>query len=220
MRPYVIRQGDDVPRLARRFGFDADAVWNHPNNADLRERRSSPRVLAPGDVLFIPSPEEEPAGTVSTSSTHRFRGSPAMVPIRVAVHQFGEAICNERCEVLVTDPPLEATTGGDGVLSVEVPHHCDEVVVHFPDRGFKLALRVGHLDPIDTDSGITARLENLGYLLPHDLLATGHSDLNTPEIRDRIRRRGVMAFQRSQNLEPSGELDDATRQALVREHGA
>ena len=220
MRPYVIRQGDHVERIARRFGFDADAIWNHADNAELRRRRGSPHVLAPGDVLFIPSPALRRAGDIRARATHRFRGARATVPVKVVVHLLGEPLRHERCELMISDPPEEATTDGEAVLSVDVPHDREEVVVHFPERGFRMRLRVGHLDPIDTEAGITARLENLGYLLPHELVATGHSDLNTPGIRQRIRRRGSGAFQRSQDIEPTGELDQATREALEREHGA
>ena len=40
MRPYVIRQGDYITKLAHQRGFDADAIWNDPKNQSLRERRT------------------------------------------------------------------------------------------------------------------------------------------------------------------------------------
>ena len=54
-RPYVVTQGDHLTSLASRFGFDADDVWGHPKNEELRASRGGDRhVLLPGDVLYIP----------------------------------------------------------------------------------------------------------------------------------------------------------------------
>ena len=30
-------------------GLDAQAIWDHPNNADIKQRRGDPNILAPGD---------------------------------------------------------------------------------------------------------------------------------------------------------------------------
>jgi hypothetical protein len=57
VQPYVIRQGDYLALLAYKFGFDADAVWNDPKNADLRKIRSDPNMLWPTDV---PAPSQPP----------------------------------------------------------------------------------------------------------------------------------------------------------------
>ena len=209
-----------MARLAQRFGFDADEVWNDESNRELREQRESPNVLAPGDVLHIPEESERSGAGLSKGASNRYRGTLASTSVRVVVHRLGEVLRSEPCEVLIGDPPQQTTTDGDGVLAIDVPQHLEEVMVRFPDRGFQMALRLGHLDPLDTESGVIGRLENLGYLLPRQLLEGGHADLNTPAIRERRLRRAVEAFQRSRDLEPTGEVDDATREALREEHGA
>ncbi|MFT3765690.1 MAG: hypothetical protein QM820_09265 [Minicystis sp.] len=56
LRPYVVRQGDYLTRLAHRFGFDAEEVWNDPKNAEIKKLRSSMEVLAPGDIVYLPEP--------------------------------------------------------------------------------------------------------------------------------------------------------------------
>lgn len=40
MEPRVIRQGDYLLQLAHAFGFDADAVWNDPQNEGIRRLRA------------------------------------------------------------------------------------------------------------------------------------------------------------------------------------
>jgi hypothetical protein len=51
MQPYVVRENDFLLKIAFEFGFDADSVWNAPNNDDLRRLRPNPNQLFPGDVL-------------------------------------------------------------------------------------------------------------------------------------------------------------------------
>ncbi len=55
MKPYVIRQGDYLRKLAHALGFDADGVWSHPKNADVKKQRD-PNLLHPGDILYVPNP--------------------------------------------------------------------------------------------------------------------------------------------------------------------
>ena len=35
MKPYVVKQGDYLNKLAHRLCFDAEKVWNDPANAEL-----------------------------------------------------------------------------------------------------------------------------------------------------------------------------------------
>src|SRR5688500_6803666 len=57
MIPYVVRPGDYLTRIASRRRFDAEQVWQHPQNAELRRRRPNPEVLAAGDILYVPDTE-------------------------------------------------------------------------------------------------------------------------------------------------------------------
>ncbi len=53
MKPYVVRAGDYLEKIAHALRFDAADVWNHPKNKTLRETRK-PNVLNPGDILYVP----------------------------------------------------------------------------------------------------------------------------------------------------------------------
>jgi hypothetical protein len=52
---YVVQAGDWLAKIAREHGTTVLAIWNHPENAGHRDRRASPDILYPGDVLRIDS---------------------------------------------------------------------------------------------------------------------------------------------------------------------
>jgi hypothetical protein len=40
LQPYIVRQGDTMTCLAMKRGFDAEEIWNHVKNREIRELRS------------------------------------------------------------------------------------------------------------------------------------------------------------------------------------
>ena len=69
----IVAQGDTLSSLASRFGYlSYEPVWNHAENAPLRERRDDPHALLPEDAVRIPAVKpltfEE-----STGSEHTYR---------------------------------------------------------------------------------------------------------------------------------------------------
>jgi hypothetical protein len=50
---YVVQAGDCLAKIAREHGTTVLAIWNHPENGGHRDRRASPDILYPGDVLRI-----------------------------------------------------------------------------------------------------------------------------------------------------------------------
>lgn len=70
-------------------------------------------------------------------------------------------------------------------------------------------VRVGDMDPDTEISGLRKRLENLG-LYPR----------NMPESADReeLLHLALIGFQQKMGLDLTGEIDEATRDALKREH--
>jgi hypothetical protein len=54
-----VRQGECLASIAARHGLpSAEALFDHPDNAELKRRRKHPGVLSPGDVVKVP--EREP----------------------------------------------------------------------------------------------------------------------------------------------------------------
>ena len=58
--PHVVRQGEYLSRLAHRLGFDAESVWDHPDNAELKQARAHADQLLAGDLLWLPRQAPEP----------------------------------------------------------------------------------------------------------------------------------------------------------------
>src|SRR4051812_21451021 len=92
MRPYVIRQGDYLTRLAHTMGFDPVSVWNDDENRVLRERRPNPDILTPGDILHVPdAPTLEPL-KLSAGGTNKFKAKVPKVKVSVAFQHEGEPL--------------------------------------------------------------------------------------------------------------------------------
>src|SRR5690348_17009911 len=81
MKPYVIRQGDHLQKLALRMGFDPDATWNHPENRALREKRD-PNLLHPGDVIQVPDAASQGL-TLRQGTTNSYTARVPRVQVRV-----------------------------------------------------------------------------------------------------------------------------------------
>jgi N-acetylmuramoyl-L-alanine amidase len=55
---HIVQEGEHLSSIAKRFGFrNFETIWEHPNNAELRQLREDAHVLNPGDALFIPDRE-------------------------------------------------------------------------------------------------------------------------------------------------------------------
>ncbi|MFT3767398.1 MAG: peptidoglycan-binding domain-containing protein [Minicystis sp.] len=215
MRPYVVRQGDYLLKLAFARGFDADEVWNDPKNADLKALRKDHRLLAPGDVVYVPEKEAEEL-PIQKGTTNRYVAKVPKVTLDLRFHDGDSPFANESYEVRGLGSPLQGTTDGEGRVSVKVPVHVAEVQVVFPDRRVAFPVRVGHLDPIEEPTGVRQRLQHLGFYEAAQADAPDWADLDAVE-RD---RRAVTAFQTRHGLPSSGDMDDETRAALQKAHGA
>lgn len=230
MRPYLVRQGDYMTKLALRFGFDALAVWASPRNRALREKRRSPELLAPGDIVYLPDSRREGL-PLQSAVTNRYRARVPTVRLRVALRTPAEALANEPFVVEGLHGPLlalgggaqkpalgrcsiryEGASDGEGVATFEVPITIDRVWLSLPGRGLRIQVRPGHLDPENEPSGLRQRLVHLGFLSP------GVEQL-TEEERSALIADALLRFQRSRGLQPTGLADDATVNELRRAHG-
>lgn len=211
MGDHTVRQGDCIESIAYAHGLDWQKVWEHAKNAELRELRKVHTALAPGDVVFVPDKvvrEEECA----TGQRHTFRGKgiPSRLRVRFLDHlgapraaRYVLVLDGERTEGTLDDgwvdePMMPNVTRG----SIELRYEEDgeERVVEHP-------LDLGHLDPLDTTSGVQSRLYNLGFY-------HGPIDGRDGEALELA----VLEFQLAYDLPPLGVLDDDTRAAIGRAH--
>jgi len=159
-RPYIVRQGDYLAKLADRMGFDADEVWAHAKNQGLKDAGRTPEMLCPGDVLHVP--EASCPLPVALGGHNLYAGEIRTVHIAVRFQDEGRPLANERYLLAGAGEIIEGTTKDDGLVECDVPTTCAEVQVSFSAKGLTYFVKVGHLDPPETDSGLAQRLQNLG----------------------------------------------------------
>lgn len=212
MKPYVIKHGDYLLKVAHLLGFDADEVWNA--NAELKALRKDPSLLKAGDVLFVPD-ELKPKLRLNKEETNAFVARVPAVKLALHVAEEGEPLKNEKYVIEGLGDESERVTDGEGKLELTVPVHVREVIVRFVKTGKRMKLAVGELDPPDTPSGARMRLTSLGF---YGAKLTGKDQYVVHD--EEALAQAVRAFQASKDLPVTGELDAATRDALVAEHGS
>jgi hypothetical protein len=208
MRPYVVRAGDYLAKLAGAQGFDPDEVWNHPKNAALKRARGDGNILCTADVLFIPEPDRK-GSPLKNGTENLYVARVPRIEVKLALRQGGKPLVGEACLVHGVDPPNEAVTDGEGILTVSVPATMRMVQVELKRLSVVRSFSIGHLDPIEEASGVRQRLKNLGHG------GRDEAHLEDPENL----ARAIERFQKAQGLTPTGELDAATRDALEKAHG-
>jgi hypothetical protein len=206
---YQVRQGDSVESIAVENGHFWQTLWDHAENAPLRQRRQDPHILYPGDEVFVPAlhPKEE---ACATDKRHTFvrRGVPSR--LRVVILEDGQPHADERYVLVIDGHSYEGTTGADGSVEQPIPPQAKsgKLILSPGQRERIYTLQLGGLDPLTEISGLQGRLRNLGYLTGPITGEVG------PETTAAIER-----FQRRNGLTVTGEPDAATRERLQQRYG-
>lgn len=210
---HTVAAGESIYAIAQQHGFVSwKAIYDHSENAALRERRPDPHVLHPGDVLVIPP--ECPGGTPVglnqiTRLTLRKRG---FQPLRLRMTEADGSHLEDQPFTLRWEGGEASGETRDGEVRAEVPADAAEVTLVLGDE--ELTLLVGALNPAAGEvddawvTGAQARLSNLGY-------ATGPVDGDLGEVTEEA----IRDFQTDCGLEVTGQLDEATRDELILRHG-
>lgn len=215
MKPYVIKKGDYLTKLAFEKGFDKDTVWSDPKNKDLRDKRSDPDTLRPGDVIFVPDKNPK-SSTLTREQSHSLSATIPKIPLRVTLSVGAQPLKDTSVVIKGMGEDQELRTDGSGVLSLEPPLDVRTVKVEIPDKRRSIKLELAGMDPGEEPSGARMRLQNLGYLgktfepgaspyVKHDKDALGAA---------------LQRFQGEQGLEPTGKLDDETMKTLKDVYGS
>lgn len=186
-------------------------VWNHPKNADLRQRRENPNVLYPGEVLFIPD-TPSPSRDISAGTLNSYT---AEVPLtQLSLKGPPRAVY----VVSGFEPSLEGTSGDDGLIAFEVPVTQKELTVTYPELGIAYPIRVAHLNPVEEPSGLHARLDNLGYgRSPMADLVDMMMGLADPD--EHRYQRAIEQFRMDHKPAEEGDSDKSLRDKLRALHG-
>jgi hypothetical protein len=242
MPTHIVKQGDCITSIAKSYGFFWETIWNHGDNAQLKQDRGDPNVLNPGDKVVIPDKQkkEESRGT---EARHKFilKGEPAKLRLRLTRDKKkepkpgqksapdGEAVAEEpdyepyKPEVeprantpfsLEIDGKLvkEGSTDGDGRIEISLPPNA---------RGGKLILHRGK--PEEETIPLA-----LGHLDPIDITTGVRKRLKnlgffcaetgdevTPDLESALHK-----FQEANGLTANGKIDDPTKNKLKEIHGS
>ncbi|KYG08869.1 hypothetical protein BE21_21140 [Sorangium cellulosum] len=208
---HVVRSGDCIESVAAEVGCAWRDLWNYPRNQALRERRSSPSLLKPGDVVHIPEQLRPSPLRLRPGGTHRFRCELLRTTLRVRlVRRDAEgvrAIAGVPYRLVVGMTSIDGTTTADGHVEAEVPVNARYARLELSpgtSDAHLVDLDIGHLDPVDDGDGVLQRLHNLGLLRGSP---TGEA------LTD-----AVATFQREHGLTSDGVLTDETVAQLREVH--
>ncbi len=208
-RPHIVRPGEHLGAIAYRAGVPEDEIWNAPENARLKEARPGGHMLVAGDLLHVKeTPPPSPISLRVGGDTTVVATIPK-VKVRAVLVKQGKPLAGEPWHLEARGEKASGVTKADGAIELEVRVTTRDATIVLEKTGGRRTLSVGGLDPADTPSGCAHRLANLG-------LYRGKATTRfTDALRDALKK-----FQRAQKLTETGELDEVTRDALVKAHGS
>jgi len=204
---HIVKQSECIESIAFEKGFFWETVWNHAQNAELKQQRKDPNILQPGDEIFIPEKEVKQEDC-ATEQKHRFlkKGIPAMLCLRLLDND--EPRADESYTLEVDGEIFSGTTDAEGRVKHSIAPSAKQAKLIVGENKDQYTLDLGCLDPVTETVGVQARLNNLGF-------NCGEVDgMAGPETKT-----AICQFQRKYGLTESGEADSATRDKLVEVHG-
>ena len=197
--------------IAQKLGLFWQTLWDDLNNAELKNKRKDPNVLLPGDVVFIPTKRlKEKSG--QTEQRHRFRlkGVPSKLKIQL-LDEEDEARGNVEYVIDIDGQLYRGLTNADGWIRRPIAPDAKRAKLTVIEDGEEeeYQLNLGHLDPIDQDSGVQQRLSNLGFDCGAEEGQVG------PQTQAALKD-----FQKKHGLEETGTADEATRTELQKVYGS
>lgn len=213
-KPYVIRQGDTILKLALMFDVSIEDIRDHAKNIKLREDLTS-NMLPVGEIVFIPRPRP-PSLNVNPQASNKFMGKVPTQSISIVFENAEGALANEAYKLYgLSEEPTEGTLDDDGKLTIECPVFVDKLRIVFEKRFVEHAIWVGHLEPVRQEAGVQARMLHLGYL------PVGQRVGDPFSFADREAQAAtVRVFQDAFGLSQTGFADEPTRKKLTDKHGA
>jgi hypothetical protein len=223
---HVVKQGETLSSIAAQHGFaNFHTIFDRPENAELRQKRSNAHALFPGDEVFIPDREPR-TESIPTGQRSIFEADVPKLFMRLRIRNLNDEKLPPDKLVLFGDKDFARQErlfpDGDGIIEKEIAPTVELAQVTFTGDGGEIItmhLEVGSLDPVNTLSGQRARLNNLGFY-------AGYKQFDTKQFRW-----GAEEFKKDKGLNPvavkesdidfiQGVKDPAFRSRLEKEHGS
>jgi len=207
---HIVMQGECFSSIAKEYGFLEQTLWNHAANAALKNKRKNPNVLLPGDVVTIPdrvSGEE----SASTEQKHVFKAKDERVKLQLRMLRDSKPRAGIKFTLVVDGRVIESATDGDGWIREKIFAAAKTgklILLPGTDGEEQYELLLGNLDPVEEESGIIGRLQNLGYFIALE------------QTEDPALELALEKFQVKNNLEKTGRADATTREKLKQMHGS
>lgn len=209
---YSVKQGDCLSSIAAKFRMEWKTIWNHPENARLKDKRKSPNILFPGDGIFVPK-SEAPHLACRTGRFNAFVVKQDKPKLAVQlVDEENKPRADLDYVLVIEGARIAGVTDDEGwVRRTIAPELTEaELVVEVDGVEERYQLQIGHLNPTETSTGIQQRLNNLGF-------DCGEID---GEIGP-VTKEAVWEFQRIHDgLDETGILDDATISRIIDDFGS
>jgi hypothetical protein len=205
---YTVKHGDHISSIAEEFKFrDYKNIWDDGSNASLKQLRSNPDVLNPGDTINIPDKKKREE-SCATGKTHVFEVRLINPRLRIRfLNVDGDPRTEKDVDVDVESKVERVKTDGGGIATRhKVPRNAHQGKVLIETDGFQIG--IGALDDVDSPKGQQARLLNLGYY-------RGTMD----SVDEMEFRSAVEEFQCDRQLKVTGVCDAETQAQLKSEHG-
>lgn len=210
---HTVKQGDHLSKVVLQYGFsDYRVIWDHSENATLKQQRQNPNVLFPGDRLYIPDKQEK-TESGATEQRHRFRLTLQPLKLRIVIKDLNDQpMANTRCQLHIEGEIYKLTTDSQGLIEQEIPRLAErgKLTIQDPENAMdmEVSIQIGHLDPVEEISGQIARLNNLGY-------KAGKLESSDPEQL----RSAIEEFQCDHGLAVNGICGPQTQAKLKEIHG-
>lgn len=207
MPKYTVKPGDCIASIAAKFTSTLEALWDAPDNEELRNLRDDPFVLLEGDEVHVPEPKDKQV-SVAPGGRHVFVVHSMRCDFEVTLRLNDKLRKGVAWTLEVGGETIQGTTGDDGTVYASIPARARTGILRLPESEDEFPIAFGDLDPSETVRGVQSRLASLAY------------------YRHRIdgdagpwTARALRAFQIDEELPLTGKADKATTERLREKYG-
>ena len=205
MPEYTVKQGDCINSIAYEFGFFPNTIWNHPKNASLKELRKDSGILFEGDKVFVPEKNTKKIG-LNYDKRNRFKmkGVPARLALTI-LDSEGQPRSGDNYFLDIDGIIIRDKLDSNGQLDVSISPTAKVANLIVGDKlnPIRYEITLGYLDPLDTITGIQARLNNLGFDCGTEKGAIGE-----------LTKIAIRLFQKKNKLLEDGEIGNQFKEKL------